>query len=148
MSERICPKCELKVLSSCGGDCPIPARPAQPKEAGQARELPPLAWLIEGPAGWKTTTHEAQTMRKFTAEKGYKVTPLVAQAAPALDKDRYFPFEFEVWQGEVMCASTSGPREMALAEVMRYAAHYEQDGPVKVFEVRRELISAAAKGEK
>lgn len=59
------------------------------------------------------------------------------------DAERYFPTEFEVWQDDEMCASASGPRNEALREAMRYASQYEQDGPVRVFEVTRTLIDAA-----
>jgi hypothetical protein len=48
------------------------------------------------------------------------------------DAERFFPFEFEVWQDDVMVASASGP--------MHYAAQYQQDGPVRVFEVTRTLV--------
>ena len=56
------------------------------------------------------------------------------------DAERFFPFEFEVWQGDEMVASTSGPRDDAMREAMNYAAQYEQDGPVRVFEVTRTLV--------
>jgi hypothetical protein len=56
------------------------------------------------------------------------------------DAERFFPFEFEVWQDDVMVASASGPREDALREAMHYAAQYQQDGPVRVFEVTRTLV--------
>ena len=49
--------------------------------------------------------------------------------------------EFEVWQGDEMVASASGPRAMALAEAMHYAGQYEQDGPVSVFEVTRSFVA-------
>lgn len=55
-------------------------------------------------------------------------------------QERFFPFEFEVWQGDNMVASASGPRDDALREAMNYAAQYEQDGPVRVFEVTRTLV--------
>ena len=55
-------------------------------------------------------------------------------------QERFFPFEFEVWQGDEMVASASGPRDQALREAMHYAAQYEQDGPVRVFEVTRTLV--------
>ena len=55
-------------------------------------------------------------------------------------EDRYFPHEFEVWQGDEMVASASGPREDALREAMHYAAQYAEDGPVRVFEVTRTLV--------
>jgi hypothetical protein len=57
------------------------------------------------------------------------------------DADRYFSFEFEVWQYDLMCAGASGTREQALAEAMRYAAQYQEDGPVRVFEVIRKLVA-------
>lgn len=56
-------------------------------------------------------------------------------------QERFFPFEFEVWQGDNMVASASGPRDDALREAMNYAAQYEQDGPARVFEVTRTLAT-------
>lgn len=50
------------------------------------------------------------------------------------------PFEFEVWQDDMMVASASGQRADALREAMHYAAQYELDGPVRVFEVTRTLV--------
>ena len=55
--------------------------------------------------------------------------------------DRFFAAEFEVWQGDEMCASSSGRREDALREAMHYATQYGQDGPVRVFEVTRTLVT-------
>lgn len=55
--------------------------------------------------------------------------------------ERYFAAEFEVWQGDEMCASTSGPRDEALRDAMHYATQYGQDGPVRVFEVTRKLVT-------
>ena len=43
--------------------------------------------------------------------------------------------EFEVWEGDELFAGTSGPRDQAWAELLRYAAHCE--GVVRVFEVSR-----------
>lgn len=57
--------------------------------------------------------------------------------------DRFFPYEFELWQGDEMVARASGPRDDALREVMHYAAQYAQDGPVQVFEVTRTLLASA-----
>lgn len=62
-------------------------------------------------------------------------------------EDRYFPHEFEVWQGDEMVASASGPREDALREAMHYAAQYAEDGPVRVFEVTRTLVPNAKVSE-
>ena len=59
---------------------------------------------------------------------------------PGAEPERFFPFEFEVWQNDEMVASASGPRDEALREAMHYAAQYEQDGPVRVFEVTRTLV--------
>lgn len=56
------------------------------------------------------------------------------------EEARFFPFEFEVWQGDEMVASASGPRDDALREAMHYAAQYGQDGPMRVFEVTRTLV--------
>lgn len=56
------------------------------------------------------------------------------------DSERFFPSEFEVWQGDEMVASASGPRDTALREAMHYAAQYQQDGPVRLFEVTRTLV--------
>ena len=55
-------------------------------------------------------------------------------------EERFFAPEFEVWQGDEMVASASGPREYALREAMHYAAQYQQDGLVRVFEVTRTLV--------
>lgn len=55
-------------------------------------------------------------------------------------QQRFFPFEFEVWQGDEMVASASGPRDDALREAIHYVAQYEQDGPVRVFEITRTLV--------
>lgn len=71
----------------------------------------------------------------FTAMRARRQTE-----SPAETGERFFPFEFEVWQGDEMVASASGPRDDALREAMHYAAQYEQDGPVRVFEVTRTLV--------
>lgn len=56
------------------------------------------------------------------------------------DSERFFPFEFEVWQGDEMVASVSGPRDEALRDAMHYATQYQQDGPVRIFEVTRTIV--------
>jgi hypothetical protein len=56
------------------------------------------------------------------------------------ENERFFPSEFEVWQGDEMVASASGPRDVAKREAMNYAAQYAQDGTVRVFEVTRNLM--------
>jgi hypothetical protein len=83
-------------------------------------------------------TGEGKTREKLI-ELGWSPPVWIAPLVP--DEDRYFPFEFEVWQGGEMLASASGPRDTALREAMRYAAQYGQDSPVRVFEVTRILVS-------
>jgi len=56
------------------------------------------------------------------------------------EEGRFFPFEFEIWQGDEMVASVSGPREDALNEARHYAWQYGQDGERRIFEVTRKLI--------
>ncbi|MDB5814017.1 MAG: hypothetical protein JWN23_1134 [Rhodocyclales bacterium] len=63
-----------------------------------------------------------------------------ADSAEVHDAERYFPHEFEVWQNDILCASGSGTRQAALTEAIRYARQYQEDGPVRVFEVTRTLI--------
>jgi len=46
--------------------------------------------------------------------------------------------EFEVWQDDMCVAGTMGSN--ALNEIKHYAAQYEQDGPIEVYEVTRTLI--------
>ena len=58
------------------------------------------------------------------------------------DADRSFAPEYEVWQDDIMVASASGHRPDAIREILHYAAQYQQDGPVQIFEVRRQLCSA------
>ena len=70
----------------------------------------------------------------------FEMSPRIMREAVA-ECERYFPSEFEVWRGDEMCASASGPRETALREAMHYAARYAQDGPVRVFEVTRTLVT-------
>jgi hypothetical protein len=59
-----------------------------------------------------------------------------------VNEDRFFAHEFEVWQGDEMCASASGPESQALADAMHYASQYRQDGPVRVFRVVRTLVAS------
>ena len=54
-----------------------------------------------------------------------------------MDDDYYF----EVWQGDQPIAETCATdRERALREALHYAAMYGQDGPVKLYEVKRTEI--------
>lgn len=61
-----------------------------------------------------------------------------APAAPPLEQ--LADSEFELWQDDCWMAGTSGPREDALRDILHYAMVYGQDGPVKVYEVKRTLI--------
>jgi len=63
---------------------------------------------------------------------------------PEKEPERFFPFEFEVWQGGEMVASTSGQRDEAMREAMHYAALYQHYGMVSVFEVKRTLVVSNA----
>ncbi len=72
-------------------------------------------------------------------ENPSEITKLLMSYRP--EPERCFSFEFEVWQGDEVVASTRGPRDDALREAMHYAAQYEQDGPVRVFEVTRTLVT-------
>lgn len=109
---------------------------------------------IPEPWGEVWQRYEDDAKRMIALVRKHAAAALSHQAAhqerDAVDADRYFPFEFEVWQGEIMCASASGPRDIALREAQHYAAQYEQDGPVRIFEVRRVLVDAAmqAQGER
>lgn len=47
------------------------------------------------------------------------------------------PAGFEVWEGDELFASTSGPRAQAWAEILRYADQCYGAGIVRVFEVSR-----------
>jgi len=77
---------------------------------------------------------------KCPHDNGCKDFDCELQFGAAGNVERFFPFEFEVWQGDEMVASANGPRDDALREAMHYAAKYEQDGPVRVFEVTRTLV--------
>jgi hypothetical protein len=46
--------------------------------------------------------------------------------------------EFEIWQGGIPVASTSGPRERAWADACHYAMMYGQDGPCEIIETNPE----------
>lgn len=50
--------------------------------------------------------------------------------------------EFEIIQDDMCVASASGNN--ALNEIKHYAAQYEQDGPIKVYEVIRREVNLAA----
>lgn len=52
--------------------------------------------------------------------------------------------EFEIIQDDMVVATTSGPRERALAEAKHYASVYLMDGPVEVFEVVRRRLSTVS----
>ena len=61
-----------------------------------------------------------------------------APAAPSLEQSA--DSEFVLLQGDCWVAGASGPRQDALREILHYATVYGQDGPVKVYEVKRTLI--------
>lgn len=50
--------------------------------------------------------------------------------------------EYELHQDDMMVAGTSGKN--AWREILHYAAQYEQDGPVEIYEVVRRKVDAAA----
>ena len=51
-------------------------------------------------------------------------------------------FEFEIWQdGMPVASTTSENRSAALKDAMHYMAMYGQDGPVKLFEVTRRIVT-------
>ena len=59
-------------------------------------------------------------------------------AAPSLEQPA--DSEFVLLQDDCWVAGASGPRQDALREILHYATVYGQDGPVKVYEVKRTLI--------
>ena len=101
------------------------------------KELP-AGTIIGNPGWWASRIYK----RFFAAPPVCPTcTQMIDEAAKA---ERFFSFEFEVWQGDEMVASASGPRDDAIREAMHYAAQYEQDGPVRVFEVQRTLVEPSA----
>lgn len=50
--------------------------------------------------------------------------------------------EYQIVQDDMVVAGVSGAD--ALNEIKRYAAQYEQDGPIEVYEVTRKLVDLAA----
>lgn len=87
------------------------------------------------------TTEEEKLQSVMDAIQTWAPDAMLAQT------ERFFPFEFEVWQGDEMVSSASGPRETALREAMHYAAQYGQDGPVRVFEVTRTVVTPNERGQ-
>lgn len=71
----------------------------------------------------------AELVRAFARAVGANHSPLMSDTA-----------EFEVWQGDDMQASTSGPRADALREAQHYATQYVEDGPVTIYEVIRKKV--------
>ena len=97
------------------------------------------AWYLRGDALESIRRHcEIQPSALAVAIVATCDSGLRAASEP---RERFFSFEFEVWQGDEMQASATGPRDTALREAMHYAAQYGQDGPVRVFEVTRVLVS-------
>ncbi len=81
---------------------------------------------------------EVVDLRKELAQAN---TPCDDETEAAIDAAaaRYFPYEFELWMGDEMVASACGPMDDAWGEAMHYVGQYNQDGPVRVFEVTRRL---------
>lgn len=52
--------------------------------------------------------------------------------------------EYELWQNDEFTAGASGSPEDAARQIMHYAAVYGQDGPVKIYEVKRYEVSPDA----
>lgn len=52
--------------------------------------------------------------------------------------------EYELWQNDEFAAGASGSPEDAARQIMHYAAVYGQDGPVKIYEVKRYEVSPDA----
>jgi hypothetical protein len=48
--------------------------------------------------------------------------------------------EFELHCNDEFAASASGTRDQAWSEIQHYAAQYEQDGPIAIYEVTRRLV--------
>lgn len=48
--------------------------------------------------------------------------------------------EYELWVGDCMEASVSGPEDTAYKEIMYYFNQYKDDGPTTIFKVTRELV--------
>lgn len=67
---------------------------------------------------------------------GEVLTAVAAAQAPAVVAENDTA-EFEVWEGDELYASASGPRAQAWAEVLRYADQCYGGGVVRVFEVSR-----------
>ena len=50
-------------------------------------------------------------------------------------------FEFEIWQDDIPIATTAADnRDDALREASHYMMMYGQDGPVELYEVKRERV--------
>lgn len=55
---------------------------------------------------------------------------------------------FQLWQDGIMVAAVeSASRHSAMKEIAHYAAVYEQDGPVKITEVKRRTQRIVGKGQ-
>lgn len=52
--------------------------------------------------------------------------------------------EYELWQDDMCVAGAMGDPVRTLNEIRHYAAQYEQDGPIKLYEVMRREINLAA----
>lgn len=52
--------------------------------------------------------------------------------------------EYEVWQDNACVAGSMGEQTRTLAEIKHYASQYEQDGPIKVYEITRREVDLVA----
>ena len=113
--------------------------------AQRTEKAAPVAWAIFTPEGnirmWSTVSLDVGAV---ATKLGATLTPLFAAppSSPAPTGEALSErAEFELWQinddEDMFLAGTDGPREQAMAEIMRYASQYAQDGRVKVLEVKR-----------
>lgn len=106
----------------------------------QGEELERLRAQV-APAGWKLVPVEptpemiaAWPNNRHGSGHEAAIYRAMLAAAPAVEKDHA---EFEVWEGDELFASTSGPRAQAWTELLRYADQCYGAGIVRVFEVSR-----------
>ena len=88
------------------------------------------------------TQHWESAVADLSVALNAAAKPAGQEGGEQPDADRSFAPEYEVWQDDIMVASASGHRPDAIREILHYAAQYQQDGPVQIFEVRRQLCSA------
>jgi hypothetical protein len=70
-----------------------------------------------------------------------RMTEILADAIEAYQRQNAWEdSHFDLWQDDMVVASTFGPRDRALAEIQHYANVYRQDGPVEIHEVTSRRI--------